>query len=315
MSENKIDFSITWDVVIIGQGPAAYSAGIYACRYNMAVLIIGDVPGGYMPQAHLIQNYPGFEEISGIDLAQKMKSHYLSLTGTIYEKTIINIEKQKELFLINTDTNEKIKAKTVIIATGTKRRKLNVEGEDKYLGRGVSYCATCDAPFFKNKIVSVIGGGNSAFSAALHLSKYATKVYLIHRRSEFKADPVEINSVKDQNNVELILDTVLNKIEGDVKVKTIELENVKTNEIKKLPVDGVFIEAGSIPIVNVLGNKVELDEFGYIKVNQDMSTNVLGLFAAGDCTNAMNGLKQIVTAVATGAIASESAYKLVNKPK
>jgi thioredoxin reductase (NADPH) len=267
-----------------------------------------------MPQAHLIQNYPGFDEITGIDLAQKMKNHYLGLNGSIYEKTIINIEKQKDEFIINTDINEKIKAKTIIISTGTKRRKLNVDGEDKFLGRGISYCATCDAPFFKNKTVGVIGGGNSAFSAALHLSKFATKVYLIHRRSEFKADPIEISSVKSQNNVELILDTVINKIGGDVKVKFVDLENVKTNETKQLLVDGVFIEAGSIPIVNVLGNiKVDLDENGYIKVNDDMSTNFPGLFAAGDCTNAMNNLKQIVTAVAMGAIASESAYKLVNK--
>ena len=314
MSESNIDLLKVWDLIIVGLGPASYSAGIYATRYNMSVLLVGDQPGGYMTQAHFIENYPGFEGITGVELSAKMQSHYLSLGGKLHQKTVIGLEKQKDLFVILTDDGEKLKTKTVIISTGTKRRKLNVDGEDKFLGRGVSYCATCDAPFFKNKIVSVIGGGNSAFSAAMHLSKFANKVYLIHRRSEFKADPVEIELVKNQTNIELILDTVVNKIDGNIKVKFLDLENIKINELKKLPIDGVFIEAGSIPIVNVVGTiKVDLDEYGYIKVKSDMSTSVPGLFAAGDCTNAMNGVKQIVTAVAMGAIAAESAYKLVNK--
>lgn len=313
MAEN-LDLTKIFDLIIVGLGPASYSAGIYACRYNMNVLLIGDISGGYMSQTHYIENYPGFEGISGLDLSNKMQNHYLSLGGKLYNKTVINIEKEKDHFVINTDANEKIRSKTVIISTGTKRRKLNIDGEDKFLGRGVSYCSTCDAPFFKNKIVSVIGGGNSALGAVTHLSKFANKIYLIHRRDEFKADPLEISNVKKISNCEIILNTVVNKINGVMKVNSIDLENVVNNETKNILVDGVFIEAGSVPIINVISNlKVETDNVGYIKVNADMSTNVKGLFAAGDCTNAMNGLKQIVTAVATGAIAAESAYKLVNK--
>jgi len=237
----KLDLTKVWDLVIIGLGPAAYSAGIYACRYNMAVLLIGDQPGGYMPQTHLIENYPGFEAISGPDLAKKMQEHYLSLKGNLFQGTVINIDKIKDTFSIKTDSDIKIKAKTIILSVGTKRRKLNVDGEDKFLGRGVSYCATCDAPFFKNKTVCVVGGGDSAFAAALHLSEFASKVYLIHRRSEFKAQPVIINQVKKLKNVELILNTIVNKINGQMKVQSITLENLKTNEKKDLTLDGIFI--------------------------------------------------------------------------
>jgi len=313
MAEN-LDLNKIFDLVIVGLGPASYSAGIYACRYNMNVLLIGDISGGYMSQTHFIENYPGFEGISGMDLSNKMQNHYLSLGGKLLNKTVVNIEKEKDHFIINTDANEKVKSKTIIISTGTKRRKLNVDGEDKFIGRGVSYCATCDAPFFKNKTVCVIGGGNSAFGAVMHLSKFANKIYLIHRRAEFKASPAEIDGVKKLSNCEIILNSVVNKINGVLKVNSIDIENIVTNEKKNIVLDGVFIEAGSIPIITVVNNlKVDTDENGYIKVKQDMSTNINGLFAAGDCTNAMNGLKQIVTAVAMGAIAAESTYKLVNK--
>lgn len=315
MGDKELDFSKKWDVVIVGMGPAAYSAGIYACRYNMSVLIVGDVPGGAVTDAHLIENYPGTGKISGLDLAQKMKDQYLDLNGKLYGATVVKIEKDDSSFEITTSMNKKIVAKTVIVAIGTKRRKINVEGEDKFVGRGVSYCATCDAPFFKNKTVCVVGGGNSAFDAALHLSKFASKVYLIHRRLEFRADPVTVDLIKKQTNIEFILNSVVTKIEGDSLVKNIKLKNVKTNKISDLNVDGVFVEIGGVPFVSLLGNKVDLDESGFIKVKQDMSTNVPGLFAAGDCTNAMNNIKQIVTAVASGTIATESAYKYVNKNK
>ncbi len=306
--ENKI-----YDLIVIGLGPASYSAGIYAKRYNLDVLLIGDVPGGYVSQTHLIENYPGFSSITGMDLSNKMQEHYLSLNGELYTKNVVEINK-KEVFELLTDGNEIIRSKTVIIATGTKRKKLNIEGEDKFLGRGVSYCATCDAPFFKNKTVAVVGGGNSAFGAVLHLSKFANKVYLIHRREEFRADATEIDLARKCEKVEFILNTVVNKITGTMKVANIVLENVKTNETKELQLDGVFIEAGSIPVLNLTQKlNLELDDSGYIKVNADMSTNVQGLYAAGDCANALNGMKQIVSAVATGALASETAYKFLHK--
>lgn len=302
-----------YDLVVVGLGPAAYSAGIYARRYNLDVLLIGDLPGGYVSQTHIIENYPGYKSITGMDLSNKMQEHYLSLNGVVYNKSVVEINK-KEFFELLTDGNEIIKSKTIVVATGTKRKKLNIDGEDKFLGRGVSYCATCDAPFFKNKIVAVVGGGNSALGAVMHLSKFADKIYLIHRRNEFRADNFEVELVKNCEKVEFILDTVVNKINGLMKVQSLDLENVKTNELKTINVDGIFIEAGSIPVLNLTQKlNLELDNNGYIKVKEDMSTNVQGLYAAGDCTNALNGMKQIVSAVATGALASESAYKFLHK--
>jgi thioredoxin reductase (NADPH) len=302
-----------YDLVVVGLGPASYSAGIYAKRYNLDVLLVGDVSGGYVSQTHLIENYPGYKSITGMDLGNKMQEHYLSLNGELELKNIVEINK-KDLFELLTDSNEIIKAKTVIIATGTKRKKLNIDGEDKFLGRGVSYCATCDAPFFKNKTVAVVGGGNSALGAVLHLSQFASKIYLIHRRNEFRADSLEVELAKKCEKVEFILDTIVNKINGVMKVQSLDLENVKTNELKTIVVDGVFIEAGSIPVLSLTQKlNLELDPNGYIKVKEDMSTNVNGLYAAGDCANALNGMKQIVAAVATGALASESAYKFLHK--
>lgn len=301
-----------YDLIVIGLGPAAYSAGIYARRYNLDVLLVGDLPGGYVSQTHLIENYPGYKSITGMDLSNKMQEHYLSLNGEIYNKSVVEISK-KEYFELLLDGNEIIKSKTIIVATGTKRKKLNIDGETKFLGRGVSYCATCDAPFFKNKVVAVVGGGNSALGAVIHLSKFADKIYLIHRRYEFRADNYEVEIAKKCDKVEFILDTVVNKINGVMKVQSLDLKNVKTNELRTINVDGIFIEAGSIPVLNLTQKlNLELDD-GYIKVKEDMSTNVLGVYAAGDCTNALNGMKQIVSAVATGALACESVYKFLNK--
>lgn len=698
-----------WDCIVVGMGPAGYSAGIYATRYNMSVLLIGDYQGGMIEDVSHIENYPGFTKISGNELAERMKEQYVSLGGSVYENTIADVEKIKKEFVLTTVNNKKLKAKTVIIATGTKRRKLNIEGEDKFNGRGVSYCATClpptelvvvdgaikqikdvsledkvltndgsfqkiskktvrkysgnlvevktrfftepvyltenhpvlkqnvikgtganykpfkftkpewieagyvkkndllmypvpktrkdkkhilisdiikgikvdskeyvmnnfethsakrlpnkihinedfmrlagyfisegcatdrglniyfnkkelkyisdtvnliekffkikpvtkivqsvcrinvysrlmgqlfeilfgkyahnkklpswalslplnkqkeiikgiwrgdgctrdkdfcivtnsrtlayqirdillrleilpsvqkraleklkstlidgrivsfrhdkyhiivggpslkkmaeilevnhkrinerthsnyhaflkdgfvllpiknikqkkyvgevynlavvknnsyvakniithncDAPFFKNKIVAVVGGGDSAFGAALHLSQFASKVYLIHRRKEFRAQPANIDAVKKQKNVEFILESVVTKIEGQLKVSNIVLQNANNGKEKKLVVDGVFIEAGLLPTTNMVSKLNLKKENDYIVVEKDMSTNIEGLFAVGDCTNSMNEMKQIATAVAGGAIAAESAYKLVNNAK
>lgn len=315
MQNNKLDLNKMWDCVVVGLGPAGYSAGIYATRYNMSVLLVGDYQGGMIEDVSHIENYPGFTKISGSELAERMKTQYLTLGGSVYENTISDVDKKGKEFVLTTVDNKKLKAKTVILATGTKRRKLNIDGEDKFNGKGVSYCATCDAPFFKNKIVCVVGGGDSAFGAALHLSQFASKVYLMHRRKEFRAQPANVDAVKKQKNVEFILENVVIKIEGKLKVSNIILQNVNNGKEKKLIVDGVFIEAGLLPTTNVVSKLKLKKENDYIVVEKDMSTNVSGLFSAGDCTNAMNEMKQIVTATAGGAIAAESAYKFVNKAK
>lgn len=304
-----------WDCIVVGLGPAGYSAGIYATRYNMSILLVGDYHGGMIEDIPLIKNYPGFTKISGSELAKRMKSQYLSLGGSVYENTIADVEKKGKEFILTTVDNKKLKAKTVIIATGTKRRKLNVEGEDKFKGRGVNYCAICDAAFFRNKIVAVVGGGDSAFVSALHLSKFASKLYLIHRKKEFRAQPANIDSVKKQKNVEFILETIVTKIEGQLKVSNLVLQDVNSGKERKLVVDGIFIEAGFLPTTNMISKLKLKKENDYIVVENNMSTNVKGVFAAGDCTNAMNKMKQIITACAGGAIAAESAYKYVNEVK
>ena len=188
VSKNKeVDINDFFDLVVIGLGPASYSAGIYATRFNMNVLLVGDEQGGLASETPEIENYPGLDQINGVDLMNKMKNQFLRLGGKVLERTIVKIIKEDNIFKLETSKSETIKTKTLILALGTKRRKLNIDGETKFLGRGVSYCATCDAPFFKNKKIAVIGGGDSAFVSALHLTHFAEKVYIIHRRDEFRA--------------------------------------------------------------------------------------------------------------------------------
>jgi len=298
-----------WDLVVIGFGPAGYTAGVYALRYNLDVLIVGEEQGGLVASVSHIENWPGDDKISGLDLMNRMCNHYLKLGGAQKECAIINLQKDNNLFKLKTLANEVIYAKTIILATGTKRKKLNVYGEDKFFGRGLSYCATCDAPFFKEKTVAVIGGGNSAFSAARHLSQFARKIYIIHRRDEFRAHPTDIEYMKDK--AEYIMNSIVRKIEGKLKVEKLVLANVETEKEIELKVDGVFVEVGQIPTTSLISELGVETEEGFVKVNEDMSTNISGFFAAGDCTNGLNKMKQIVTATAMGAISAETAYKYV----
>jgi len=300
------------DLIIIGLGPGGYTAGIYATRFNLNVLIVGEEPGGLASEIPHIENWPGEEKINGVELMEKMKNQYLKLGGQIKSTAIVKIEKKKELFELTTVNNETLLSKTLILATGTKRRKLNVDGEQKFFGRGVSYCTTCDAPFFKGKTVAIIGGGNSACGGAMHLLQFASKVYLIHRREEFRAHPAVVEKLKT-NNCECIYNAKVKRIEGKLKVEKLIIEDISTGKERELEVDGIFVEIGQIPTTTLIKDlKVETDN-DFIKVKEDMSTNVEGLFAAGDCTNGLNHMKQLITAAAMGAIAAESAYKYVTR--
>ncbi len=302
-----------YDLIVVGLGPGAYSTGIYATRYNLNTLLIGEVHGGLMGLTHRVDNYPGLPELSGLEIADKMRDHYLSLNGNIKFGTIVNIVKKDNYFELQTNTNEILQSKSVVIATGTVRRKLNIIGEDKFFGRGVSYCATCDANFFKNKIVAVIGGGDTAFISSLHLKQFANKVYLIHRRDEFRAQPALINEAKKEG-IEFILNANVKEIKGKLKVESMLLDvNGKESELK---IEGLFIEIGNVPVTSFLKDlNIEFDEQKYIKVNNDASTNIEGLFAVGDCTNGMNNFKQIITAAGMGAVAAESIYVYLKKLK
>ncbi len=305
-----------YDVAVIGGGPAGMTATLFCARYNLRVALVFSKLGGAMAEAHIIENYPGFKSIGGMELAEKMFEQVASYSNVeVVMDEVIDARKDGELFVLTIRERE-IKSRALILAVGMQRRKLSVKGEEEFLGRGVSYCATCDGMFFRDKVVAVIGGGDAAFDAILFLSNIARKVYLIHRREEFRAEEIKVEAAKKLNNVEFILNSVVEELDGKDKLERIKVKNIKTNEEKWLDVDGLFIEIGSVPSA-VLAQKlgVELDEHGFIKVNSDMSTNVGGVFAAGDITTASANVRQVATAVGEGAIAGVSAYLYLKKKR
>lgn len=304
---------MTYDLIIIGTGPAGYSAAIYATRYKLNTLLIGKDLGGMAAIAHKVENWPGDSSIVGYDLMKKFYNHVDKLKVPIKNEFAKRLIKSKNIFEVFTDKN-KYQAKTLILAMGTERLKLNVPGEKKFIGKGVNYCATCDAFFYPKKTVAVIGGGNAATMAALQLADIAKKVYLIIRRDEFTAEPFQVELIKKNPTIQIITNNNVIKIAGDSVVKAIELKNPYNNK-KLLDLDGIFIEIGSVPtnsaLIRNLGVKV--DDKNFILVNHQQATNVSGVFAAGDITNASAGLRQIITSAAEGAIASFAAYKYIKK--
>jgi len=296
------------DLIIIGAGPAGLAASIYASRYKISHLVVGKEPGGQAVEAHKIENWPGTLSISGFDLGRKMREHAEKLGAEIFMDSVSGIKKIDDVFEITTHTNQ-YQAKNIILASGMEYRKLQIPGEAEFKGKGVSYCPTCDAAFFKDKIVAVVGGANSAASAALLLSEHASRVYLVYRGEKLKVDPAYQEKISKNEKIEVIYSTNIREIKGEKSVEKIILDN-KYNENDELEVQGVFIEIGSEPGVELAKQVgVNVDEQGFIIVNPDQSTNVLGIWAAGDATNGSNKLRQIVTAAAEGAVAAGSVYK------
>lgn len=300
-----------YDTIIIGGGPAGLTAGIYAVRRGLKTLIIEKtVVGGQMLLANEIENYPGFDHISGGDLGDKMGSQAKKLGVEVVMEEVIGMKLKGELKTVVTRDSQ-YTGKTVIIATGGMHKRLDIKGEEEFVGRGVSFCATCDAPFFRDKTVAVIGGGNSAVNDALYLSGIAGKTYLIHRRESLRAEEVRQAGLIE-HGVELILDTTLEEIRGNKFVNSISIKNVKTGRIKKLDVDGVFVSIGVVPsTVMEKGEGIEVDGRENIVVNRNQETNIPGVFAAGDVTG---GVMQVATAVGEGCVAALSAYKYTKKP-
>jgi len=296
------------DLIIIGAGPAGLAASIYASRYKISHLVVGKEPGGQAVEAHKVENWPGTLSISGFDLGRKMREHAEKLGVEIFMDSVSGIKKIGDVFEITTHTNQ-YQAKNIILASGMEYRKLQIPGEAEFKGKGVSYCPTCDAAFFKDKIVAVVGGANSAASAALLLSEHASRVYLVYRGEKLKVDPAYQEKISKNEKIEVIYSTNIREIKGEKSVEKIILDN-KYNENDELEVQGVFIEIGSEPGVELAKQVgVNVDEQGFIIVNPDQSTNVLGIWAAGDATNGSNKLRQIVTAAAEGAVAAGSVYK------
>lgn len=288
-----------YDLIVIGAGAAGMTAALYAERYKLKILVIGKEIGGYLIYASEIENYPGFNKINGVELIKKIKEQ---IKSKIIETEVTSIENKKSVFVIN----KKFECKAIILATGTERRKLGI-GEDKFIGKGVAFCATCDAPLFQGKTVAVIGGGNAAVQTALLLTKYAKKTYIICRSKHLKADPVLVDKLKGK--VQIMCCVEVKKVQGDNFLQSILLSNNK-----RIKIDGLFIEIGNIPSTKLskkLGLK--LDKDGYVIVNDLRETNVKGVFAAGDIVS--RTLKQIVTSAADGAIAAHSAFEFLEKLK
>jgi thioredoxin reductase (NADPH) len=294
----------TYDLIIIGGGPAGLTAGIYAGRRNLKCMIISETVGGLMSLAHLVENYPGIDAMPGIQMADLMKKQALKFGCEFKGGEVVGLSLDGDVKKVITHDAE-YQAMAVIITTGGHNRKLGVEGEEKFLGRGVSYCATCDGPLFKNKRVAIIGGSDCATNVSIYLSEIASEAYLIHRKDQLRAEEANQEKLK-KTKIQFIWNSVIEKIEGEKFVKSITIRNTVTNQVTTMPIDGVFIECGEIPtteIVKLAG--VEVNDANFIKVNGKYETNIKGVFAAGVVTGSIS---QIVIAAGEGAIAATSAY-------
>jgi len=297
-------------LIIIGSGPAGWTAGIYAGRALLAPLLItGRAPGGQMALASEIENYPGFPQgISGQELNQLMQQQAERFGTKVQMDEVTAVELSSHPFKV-TAYGDEYEAQALIIATGTYPRKLGVPGEAELTGRGVSYCATCDGFFYQDRKVIVVGGGDSAIEEAIFLTRFATQVYVVHRRNRLRAEKVFQERAFRNEKIDFIWGTVVTEIMGDGKVTGVRLKNVKTDEESTLEADGVFIYVGTTPNTGFLGGQLELDDRGNIVTNRQCHTSVPGVFAAGDVRERV--LKQIATAVGSGAMAAMEAEKFI----
>jgi thioredoxin reductase (NADPH) len=301
-----------YDVAIIGGGPAGITAGIYAGRAHLrACLLEGMSTGGQMFNTATIENYPGFGRIDGPALSDKMEAQAQEWGVEIRYNHISGIRRQPELFELITLGEDVILARTVIIAAGSTPKKLGVPGESDFLGRGVSYCATCDGAFFRGRDVAVVGGGDSAVEESLYLTRFVNKVTIIHRRDELRATKHLQERAFDDPRIEFLWASEVEAILGDQMVDRLKVNNKKTGEVITLPADGVFIYVGMRPNTEFLQGLVDLDPWGYIEAGEDTATSVPGIFAAGDIRT--KGLRQIVTAVADGAVAAMAAERFLGE--
>jgi thioredoxin reductase (NADPH) len=304
----NVDPNKIYDIIIIGGGPSALGCAIYAARFALDVLVIGKIYGGLITTTHIVENYPGITSVSGTELMEMFRDHINSLGIPYIQDEVMNIEKEDNHFVLKTFF-QTFKGYTICFATGSEVRKLNIPGEEQFANKGVSYCATCDGPFFKDKTVAVIGGSDSAAKEALFLSQHAKKVYIIYRREEIRAEPINKKRVYENDKIEIINNTNIIEIKGEDVVKAVIFDNGK-----EFPIDGVFIEIGANPaskLAKDLGVKVNQKE--EIIINRKSETNILGVYAAGDVAD--SPFKQAITGVAEGVIVAYSAFEYLKKTK
>jgi len=292
-----------FDVIIIGAGPSGYTAGIYCSRAGYDTLILsGILPGGQLVNTTEVENYPGFENgIMGPDLMIEMRKQTQRMGTTIVDDEAVNVDFRNIPFKVLT-ASEEYEGKAVIIATGANPRKLGLEGEQIFAGKGVSYCATCDGPFFRNQELVVVGGGDSAIEEATFLTKFATKVHLVHRRDELRASKVMQERAFNNEKIQFHWDSEVIDIKGDQKMQHALIKNIKTNEEQTLDVGGLFVAIGHEPNTRLFKNQIELDDEGYIILKNKTHTNIEGIFAAGDVHD--RSYRQAITAAAFGCMAA-----------
>ncbi len=310
MSEPK-----TYDVGIIGAGAAGLTASIYASRYELSNVVFGTLWGGEISNASIIENWPGDKSVTGAELTRRMMEHAQSLQAEIRSDRIIGANRIGDHQIeLTTDSGEKVTVKELILATGSRRRRLGVPGEDRLAGRGISYCATCDAAFFKDKVTAVVGGGDAALTAALHLSQFSPKVYILARRGELSGEPTWQRKVRENDKIEVLLETKVEAILGEERVTGVKLSKPHQGR-DELAVEGVFVEIGADPDTELTkGLGVALDEEGYIKVSENMSTNMPCVYAAGDVTTGNAHLDQIISAAAEGGLAARTIFWHLQAP-
>lgn len=305
---------MVYDLIIIGGGPAGLTAGIYALRAGLKTLLIERLaPGGQMTITSKVENYPGFESITGPELSNLMFEQAVKLGLEVEFSDVLEYHLDGEIKKIKTYTGER-EAKTVILALGASAKQLAVENEKKFIGRGISYCATCDGNFFKGKKVAVVGGGNTSLEDCIYLSGIAEKIYLIHRRSTFNGENKSVEIVEslaqgENPKIEKILNSTVKKLLGDTKLEGIIVEDKITGQERQLDVEGLFVAIGRKPDTELLKDIINLDENGYIVTNEKLETNIKGIFAAGDVRQ--KRVRQIVTATSDGAISALSAHEFI----
>ena len=302
-----------YDVAIIGAGMAGLTAAIYAARANKSVIVLeGKTHGGQIITSHKIANYPGIPSVSGVDLMNNVYEQAKKLGAVIEYEEVLGAELDGKIKVIRTEDDSDIKsfdsdvyAASVIIAVGAHERKLGLENEDALTGHGISYCATCDGGFYKNKPVAVVGGGNSALYEAIYLSDIASKVYIVQHRSVFHGDAILVDKLREKENVEFVMDSTPIKYIGEKKVEGLVVENSE-HERRELVVDGIFVAIGRVPATEIFNGQIELEN-GYIKADEDCHTSISGVFVAGDCRT--KSVRQLITAASDGAVAATAAVE------